>query len=74
MNLRGLVLDYLHNLQARGVQRLAVDDEARGVLREWMLAAKRGGGRPLPPVPVQVASEVPVAAGPAPVAAPAPEA
>lgn len=74
VNLRGLVLDYLHNLQARGVQRLAVDDEARGVLREWMLAAKRGGGRPLPPVPAQVVSEVPVADGPAPVAAPAPEA
>ena len=74
MNLRSLVLDYLHTLQTQGVQRLAVDDEARGVLREWMLAAKRGGGRPLPPVPAQVASEVPVAAGPAPVAAPAPEA
>ena len=42
MNLRGLVLDYLHTLQARGVQKLAVDDEARGILREWMLAAKRG--------------------------------
>ena len=42
MNPRGLVLDYLYTLQARGVQRLAVDDEARGILREWMLAAKRG--------------------------------
>ena len=37
MNLRSLVLDYLHTLQSKGVQRLAVDDEARGVLREWML-------------------------------------
>lgn len=43
VNLRGLVIDYLRNLQARGVQRLAVDDEARAVLRAWMLAAKRGG-------------------------------
>lgn len=42
MNLRGLVLDYLRNLQSQGVQRLAVDDEARGILRGWMLAAKRG--------------------------------
>lgn len=51
MNLRGLVLDYLHTLQARGVQRLAVDEEARLVLREWMLAARRGG-RPAPAAPV----------------------
>ena len=51
MNLRNLVLDYLHTLQTRGVQRLAVDEEARLVLREWMLAAKRGG-RPAPVVPV----------------------
>ncbi len=57
MNLRGLVLDYLHTLQARGVQRLAVDDEARGVLREWMLAAKRG----YQSAPVQVMRQQPVA-------------
>ncbi len=72
MNLRGLVLDYLHTLQARGVQKLAVDDEARGILREWMLAAKRGG-RPVAPVamPQQVMPEVaepmPEPAGDAPV-------
>ena len=72
MNLRGLVLDYLHTLQARGVQKLAVDDEARGILREWMLAAKRGG-RPVVPValPQQVMPEatepLPEPAGDAPV-------
>ncbi len=54
MNLRSLVLDYLHTLQTRGVQRLAVDEEARLVLREWMLAAKRGG-RPAPVAPVPAA-------------------
>ena len=66
MHIRGLVLDYLHTLQARGVQRLAVDDEARGVLREWMLAARRGGVRPLPvpaAMPPAVAGAA-VAAGP----------
>ena len=42
MNLCGLVLDYLRTLQSQGVQRLAVDDEARGILRGWMLAARRG--------------------------------
>lgn len=55
MNLRSLVLNYLHTLQEQGVQRLAVDEDARGILRSWMLAARRGGAplpapsRPLPP-------------------------
>lgn len=62
MNLRSLVLDYLHTLQTRGVQRLAVDEEARQVLREWMLAARRGG-RPAPVAELSRASE---AAAPAP--------
>ena len=54
MNLRSLVLDYLHTLQARGVQKLAVDDEARGILRSWMLAAKRGyQPAPMPAMPQQ---------------------
>ena len=57
MNLRGLVLDYLHTLQGRGVQKLAVDDEARGILRSWMLAAKRG----YQPAPVQAMPQQPVA-------------
>lgn len=42
MNAGGLVLDYLHSLQERGVSRLPVDEEARAILREWMLAARRG--------------------------------
>ena len=54
MDLRSLVLDYLHTLQARGVQKLAVDDEARGILRSWMLAAKRGyQPAPMPAMPQQ---------------------
>lgn len=60
MNLRGLVLDYLHTLQARGVQKLAVDDEARGILRNWMLAAKRGG-QPVPMAMPQPAMPEPAA-------------
>ena len=63
MNLRGLVLDYLHTLQARGVQRLAVDDEARAVLRSWMLAAKRGGVA-VPVVPEPVGQGIPMPQGP----------
>lgn len=50
MNLRSLVLNYLHTLQEQGVQRLAVDEDARGILRSWMLAARCGGSQPMPPV------------------------
>ena len=57
------VLDYLHSLQARGVQKLAVDDDARGILRNWMLAAKRGY-QPAPvPMPLQPEQAEPSAAG-----------
>lgn len=37
-----MVLTYLRTLQEQGVQQMPVDEEARGILREWMLAAKRG--------------------------------
>lgn len=70
MNLRGLVLDYLHNLQAQGVQRLAVDEEARGILRGWMLAARRGV--PVAPMPM-AAAVVPGAAVAAGAAVPQPQ-
>ncbi|MBE6417143.1 MAG: uracil-DNA glycosylase [Akkermansiaceae bacterium] len=43
----GLVIDYLRSLQEQGVERLPVDEQARSILREWMLAAKRGGRAPL---------------------------
>ncbi len=55
------MLDYLHTLQVQGVQRLAVDEEARGVLRGWMLAAKRGC-QPVPAAVPPFASEPPAAA------------
>lgn len=37
-----LTANYLRTLQEQGVERLAVDDSARAILREWMLAARRG--------------------------------
>ena len=37
-----LVVNYLHTLQERGMEKLTIDDSARGILREWMLAARRG--------------------------------
>lgn len=40
-----MVLEYLGSLQMRGILRAPVDAEARGILREWMLAARRGEPR-----------------------------
>lgn len=37
-----LVVNYLRALQEQGAERLPVDESARGILREWMLAARRG--------------------------------
>lgn len=50
-----LVVNYLHTLQEGGVQQLPVDESARAILREWMLAARRGVRRPAtvaPPSPL----------------------
>lgn len=53
-----LVLQYLRNLREQGVDCLPVDEEARSILREWMLAARRGIQKPVaaspfpsPPIP-----------------------
>ena len=52
MTTADLVVNYLRTLQERGTERLPVDDGARAILREWMLAAKRGLRAPAP-VPQQ---------------------
>lgn len=44
-----MVLNYLRTLQQQGVERLPVDEEARAILRAWMLAARNGGRMPAPP-------------------------
>ena len=43
-----MVLGYLGSLQMRGILRAPVDEGARKILREWMLAARRGAPRVLP--------------------------
>ncbi len=51
MDFRELISHYLRTLQTQGVDCLPVDDGARAILREWMLAARHGGmtaARPLP--------------------------
>ena len=40
-----MVMDYLGGLQRQGVLRQPVDDDARAVLRGWMIAARNGAPR-----------------------------
>lgn len=57
-----LVLNYLHALQERGVEHLSVDESARSILREWMLAARRGVPKPIAaPAPANQPAAPPVA-------------
>lgn len=58
--IKELTVETLTHLAAGGTERLPVDDDARGILREWMLAARRG----------KTAGETPVSAAPVP---PAPQ-
>ncbi len=39
--LKQLTIDTLQSLRCEGNARMAVDEDARGILREWMLAARR---------------------------------
>ncbi|MBQ3525382.1 MAG: uracil-DNA glycosylase [Akkermansia sp.] len=66
-----LVLQYLHTLQEQGAERLAVDDAARTVLREWMLAARNGVRKPIVQ-PAAPAVPQPVPTGSAPQQQPSP--
>lgn len=59
--MKTLVRGYLESLLARGCTKLPVDEEARSVLRSWMLdARRRKNGAPLqtPPVPPPAAAPV----------------
>lgn len=49
--LRQLAVETLTHMVESGQERLAVDDEARGILRQWMLDARRGlqAAPPAPP-------------------------
>lgn len=60
MDARELVLGYLRTLQEQGAQRLPIDEEARAILREWMLAARRGVSAVLPRRAPATASHAPV--------------
>ncbi len=66
VDLRELVNTYLTTLQSQGFSSLPVDDEARAILRSWMLAARNGAPLPARPAPAAPAAFSPAAASPAP--------
>ncbi len=49
--IRQLAIDCLTHLMAGGQQRLALDDDARSILRQWMLQARAAKLRASSPVP-----------------------
>lgn len=67
--LKQLAVETLTHMVEGGQQRLAVDDDARGILRQWMLDARQGGA----PAPAPVPEPAPAPAPPAPAAEAEPE-
>ena len=65
--LKQLAVETLTHMVEEGQERLPVDDDARGILRQWMLHARQGGA----PAPVPAPPPAPV---PAPPSAPEPSA
>lgn len=65
--LKQLAVETLTHMVEDGQERLPVDDDARGILRQWMLHARQGGA-PVsapPPAPVPSPSPAPEASAPA---------
>lgn len=62
--LKQLAVETLTHMVEDGQERLPVDDDARGILRQWMLHARQGGA-PVsapPPAPVPAPPSAPAAA------------
>ena len=57
-----LTLDYLRALLSRGVEKTTVTEEARMVLRKWVMDARRISGPPPPPSPLPAPYHFPPAA------------
>lgn len=61
--LKQLAVETLTHMVEDGQERLAVDDDARGILRQWMLHARQGG--PPAPTPVPAPPSAPEPSAPA---------
>ena len=58
--LKQLALETLTHMVEGGQERLPVDDEARGILRQWMMAARRGSVPAAAPAPAAAEPEMSV--------------
>lgn len=67
--LKQLAVETLTHMVEGGQQRLAVDDDARGILRQWMLDARQGRAPAPASVPEPAPAPTPAPAPPAPAAA-----
>lgn len=63
--LKQLAVETLTHMVEDGRQRLAVDDNARGILRQWMLDARQGGAPAPAPAPVPAPPSAPEPPSPA---------
>ena len=71
--LKQLAVETLTHMVEDGQQRLAVDDDARGILRQWMLHARQVGAPAPAPVPEPAPAPTPAPEPPAPSAEAEPE-
>ena len=67
--LKQLAVETLTHMVEGGQERLPVDDDARGILRQWMLHARQGGAPVSAPPPAPVPSPSPAPEPSAPAAA-----
>jgi DNA polymerase len=67
--LKQLAVETLTHMVEDGQERLPVDDDARGILRQWMLHARQGGAPVSAPPPAPVPSPSPAPESSAPAAA-----
>lgn len=71
--LKQLAVETLTHMVEGGQERLPVDDDARGILRQWMLHARQGGAPAPAPVPEPAPAPTPAPEPPAPAAEAEPE-
>ena len=67
--LKQLAVETLTHMVEDGQERLPVDDDARGILRQWMLDARQGGAPAPAPVPEPAPAPTPAPEPSAPAAA-----
>ena len=63
--LKQLAVETLTHMVEDGQERLPVDDDARGILRQWMLDARQGGAPAPAPVPEPAPAPTPAPSAPA---------